>query len=543
MKRLLFLALPFLVACSGLSPEKASEVITSQSIGSDIAVLASDSLQGRGPCTLGEAKTLSFLQSRMKEMGLEPAFDGSYLQRVPLVKISSNAIGNVQIGTRGGVVNLASSDDFSLWSPLLKKDIELSKTPMVFVGFGINAPELGWNDYKNIDVKGKVVVVLVNDPGFYTKDSKFFKGSEMTYYGRWRYKFEEAERQGALACIIVHEEAAAGYPWSIVQRRSNGFDYYIDEPGLDNLQCKVHGWITAEVARKLFTLSGQSYDGLKLDACKRDFKAIAMKLTTTIKLENKWEKCESYNVAGVIRGSEKPNEAIVYCGHWDHLGIGTAVEGDSIYNGASDNAAAIAGMFSVAKAFKQMKKAPKRSVLFFAPTCEESGMLGSAYYVSHPAIPMDSTVACINSDVILFLGKFKDVTVTGLGHSQLDSLLGEEAVKQGRYVCADPNPENGMFFRSDQLPFLKAGVPSLFAKGYTHQTELGKEKTLEKIAEYWKNIYHKPCDQFDPKRDNLDGWVEDSKLFFMLGNRIANSDSIVRWNENSEFFKDRFFKP
>lgn len=543
MKRLFYFALPFLAACGGLSPEKASEIITSQSIGSDIAVLASDSLQGRGPCTPSEAKTLSFLQLRMKELGLEPAFNGSYLQRVPLVKITTMPVGNMEIGTRSGVVNLVNSDDFTVWSPLLKKDIELSKVPMVFVGFGVKAPEFGWDDYSSVDVKGKVVVVLVNDPGFYIKDTSLFKGNEMTYYGRWRYKFEEAERQGALACIIVHEEDGAGYPWSVVQRRSSGSDYFIDEPGMDKLLCKVQGWITADVARKLFTLSGLSYDGLKVDACKRGFKAVPMSLNLTQKLENSWEKCESYNVAGFIRGSEKPNEALVYAGHWDHLGIGTAVAGDSIYNGASDNAAAVAGMFSVANAFNQMKQAPKRSVLFFVPTCEESGMLGSSYYVSHPAFPMDSTVACINSDVILFLGKFKDVTVTGLGHSQLDDLLREEAAKQDRYVCADPNPENGMFFRSDQLPFLKAGVPSLFAKGYTHQAELGKEKTLEKIADYWKNTYHKPSDQFDPSRDNLDGWVEDSKLFFMLGYRIANGDSLPRWNENSEFFRDRCFKP
>lgn len=543
MKRLFYFALPFLAACGGLSPEKASEIITSQSIGSDIAVLASDSLQGRGPCTPSEAKTLSFLQLRMKELGLEPAFNGSYLQRVPLVKITTMPVGNMEIGTRSGVVNLVNSDDFTVWSPMLKKDIELSKVPMVFVGFGVKAPEFGWDDYSSVDVKGKVVVVLVNDPGFYIKDTSLFKGNEMTYYGRWRYKFEEAERQGALACIIVHEEDGAGYPWSVVQRRSSGSDYFIDEPGMDKLLCKVQGWITADVARKLFTLSGLSYDGLKVDACKRGFKAVPMSLNLTQKLENSWEKCESYNVAGFIRGSEKPNEALVYAGHWDHLGIGTAVAGDSIYNGASDNASAVAGMFSVANAFNQMKQAPKRSVLFFVPTCEESGMLGSSYYVSHPAFPMDSTVACINSDVILFLGKFKDVTVTGLGHSQLDDLLREEAAKQDRYVCADPNPENGMFFRSDQLPFLKAGVPSLFAKGYTHQAELGKEKTLEKIADYWKNTYHKPSDQFDPSRDNLDGWVEDSKLFFMLGYRIANGDSLPRWNENSEFFRDRCFMP
>jgi len=543
MTRFLAFIILFAAACSGPSPETASRVITSEGIAADISVLASDTLLGRGPCTNGEVKTLDYLQRRMKELGLEPAFNGSYLQQVPLVQITTRAIGNVEIGTSKGDIPLINAEEFTVWSPVLQQEIVLSKVPMVFVGFGIKAPEYGWDDYKDIDVRGKVVVVLVNDPGFYTKDSTLFKGIEMTYYGRWRYKFEEAERQGALACIIVHEEGAAGYPWRVVQRRSSDSDYYVDEPGLNKLNCKVQGWITADVARKLLAQSGLSYDGLKLESCSRDFKALPMRTTLSQRLENRWNKCVSYNVGGVIRGSQKPDEALVYAAHWDHLGIGTAIEGDSIYNGASDNAAAIAGMFGVAKAFKQMKQPPKRSILFLAPTCEESGMLGSSYYVNHPAFSMDSTIACLNSDVILFLGKFKDVTVTGLGHSQLDDLLREEAQKQGRYVCNDPNPENGMFFRSDQLPFLKAGVPSLFAKGYTHQVELGKEKTLHKIADYWKNIYHKPSDQFDLTRDNLDGLVEDSKLFFLLGNRIANGDSFPRWNEKSEFFRDRCINP
>ncbi|SDD00937.1 M28 family peptidase [Williamwhitmania taraxaci] len=543
MKRLLYLILSFTIACSGPSAETASKVITSEGIAADITILAADSLQGRGPCTIGEVRTLSYLQSRMKELGLEPAFNGSYLQQVPLVNIFTRLVGNVEIGSPNGDIPLINAEEITVWSPVLEKEIVLSNVPMVFVGFGIRAPEYGWDDYKGMDVRGKVVIVLVNDTGFYTKDTTLFKGNQMTYYGRWRYKFEEAERQGASACIIVHEEAAAGYPWGVVQRRSNGSDYYVDEPIENKMNCKVQGWITSDIARKLFTVSGLSYDELKAASCNKGFSALPLLTTLSQRLENRWNKCVSYNVAGIIRGSEKPNEALVYAAHWDHLGIGTVVDGDSIYNGASDNAAAIAGMFAVAKAFKEMKQAPKRSVLFFVPTCEESGMLGSTYYVNHPAIPMDSTIACLNSDVILFLGKFKDVTVTGLGHSQLDDFLREEAEKQGRYICNDPNPENGMFYRSDQLPFLLAGVPSLFAKGYTHQTELGKEKTLAKIAEYWKTIYHKPSDQYDPIRDNLEGLVEDSKLFFLLGNRLTNDRMVPTWNEKSEFFKDRCIKP
>ena len=256
-------------------------------------------------------------------------------------------------------------------------------------------------------------------------------------------------------------------------------------------------------------------------------------------IENSHTKSVSRNVAGIIKGTEKPDEVIVYSAHWDHLGVGRAVNGDSIYNGASDNAAAIAWMFSIAKAFKNSGVEPKRTILFFSPTAEESGLYGTEYLVNNPPFDINKTIACINNDVILFIGKFKDVTVTGLGHSSLDELLADEAAKFNRYIAPDPNPENGMFFRSDQLPFLKAGVPSMFAKGYSHQAELGKEKTQELINSYWKNIYHKPQDEFVPERDNLDGLAEDVKLFFCFGNRLANENIYPTWKKNSEFYKER----
>lgn len=533
------LLLQLFAACSSEPLDKAVNSISASDLAADIAVLSSDSLQGRAPCTVGETRTVNYLQTRMKDLGLEPPFDGSYLQRVPLVKITSVVKHDIMIDLPNGKQTTIPMDGFTAWSTALQQKVSVSKSEIIFAGFGINAPEYKWNDFEEIDVRGKTIVVLVNDPGYYTHNVTMFRGKAMTYYGRWRYKFEEAERLGAAACLIVHEDGPAGYPWSVVNRRNNSSDYFVDDSSLNHVQCKVQGWITADAARKLFSSEGLSYDSLKQKAIGRDFKPVNLHSTFSLEVENSWEKCSSFNVAGMIRGSEYPQEALVYCGHWDHLGVGAVVNGDSIYNGASDNAAAIAWMFSIAKAFNQMPTSPKRSVLFLIPTAEEAGMLGSSYYVQHSAFPMDSTVACLNTDVTLFLGKFKDVTVTGLGQSELDTLLQIEAAKQNRYVCADPNPENGMFYRSDQMPFLKAGVPALFAKGYCDQVELGKAKTMQKIEEYWRNTYHKPSDEYNPSQDNLDGLVEDSKLFFLLGHRITNMTSFPQWNSSSEFYRQR----
>jgi Zn-dependent M28 family amino/carboxypeptidase len=279
-----------------------------------------------------------------------------------------------------------------------------------------------------------------------------------------------------------------------------------------------------------------NYENMKHLASQHGFKPVEMNASYSITLSNTWKKSTSRNVAGFIKGSKYPEESVVYTAHWDHLGIGKAINGDSIYNGASDNAAAMAWMLAIAEAFKATKQEPERSVVFFAPTAEEAGMLGSEYYVANSPFPIQKTIACFNNDVILMIGKFKDVTVTGLGHSNLDSLLSIEAKKQERYICNDPNPENGMFFRSDQLPFLMAGVPSLFAKGYSHQVDLGKEKTIELIEDYWKNTYHKPSDHFNSEVHNLDGLADDAKLFFMLGNKLANSKEKPKWYRESEFF-------
>lgn len=540
MKQYYWLAIVFLFSCvNQLSIDDAEKLISYDKIASDILVLASDSLAGRAPFTPGEEKTLRFLKNRMQLIGLEPAFNGDYFQEVPLVEITSKSPNEIFVKSKKGRFLLKIGSGSTFWSPSLSNNINIENSELIFAGFGINAPEWNWNDFKNIDLAGKTIIVLVNDPGFHSANSSLFNGKSMTYYGRWRYKFEEAEKQGAAGCIIIHEDEAAGYPWSVVDGRSSRSDFYLDNENINNNTCRLNGWISKENAIELFAFCGLDYEKMKLLACTPGFKPMPMAAKYSITIENQWTKFTSFNVGGIIRGTEAPNEAIVYTAHWDHLGIGAKINGDSIYNGASDNAAAVAWMLSIAEAFKSLGSAPKRSILFLSPTTEEAGMLGSQYYVENPVFSIEKTVACFNSDVIMFLGSFKDVTVTGLGHSELDVLLEKEAAKQGRYICNDPNPENGMFYRSDQLPFLKAGVPSLFAKGYSHQVEMGREKTLLAVEEYWRTTYHKPSDEYLPNVHKLDGLVDDTKLFFRLGYTISNSTHFPKWNKESEFFVER----
>ncbi len=528
-----------LILCSCVNKhELAISSINNQDLEKDLLILSDDSLQGRAPLTIGETRTVGYLQKRMKEIGLEPAFGNSYTQEVPLVQLTSQVPDNFIIHTQKGQISLKSGDDYTARCPILREEVDIKSSEIIFAGFGVNAPEKGWNDFEGIDVKGKTIIVLINDPDFYTGDTNLFNGKAMTYQGRWRYKFEEAERQGVAACLIVHETEAAGYPWSVTNLQTNKAELDVDDQHLEKPNCLLTGWITKDAAIRLFSSCNMDYETMKLKASTKGFHSISMNAKFDINIKNKWVKAASKNFAGLIKGTERPDEVIIYCAHWDHLGIGNPVNGDSIYNGASDNAAAISWMFSIAKAFK-IEGGSKRSVLFFSPTAEEAGLLGSTYFVNHSPFLTSKIVACINTDVILFLGKFKDVTVTGLGHSELDKYIEEEASKQGRYVCADPNPENGMFFRSDQLPFLKVGVPAIFAKGYSNQVDLGKSKTQEKIDEYWKTIYHKQCDVYNPKTQSLDGLCEDAKLFYSIGNRLANENYFPKWYKKSEFYTKR----
>ncbi|MDY0201776.1 MAG: M28 family peptidase [Tenuifilaceae bacterium] len=533
-----FLALFALISLACCTPN-IDKLIDESQIERDILVLASDSLMGRAPLTIGETRTISYLEKRMKEIGLEPAFSGSYFQQVPLVKITSKVPDKLVVQTANGKTEVLNRSEISCWSPNLKEEVSLTNSELVFVGFGINAPEHNWNDYEGLDITGKTVVVLVNDPGFYGDDESFFEGKKMTYYGRWPYKFAEANAQGAAGCIIVHEEKAAGYPWHIVDKGEANTTFYLNNEALQKQVSKLSAWLTNDAADKLFALSGHSYNELVAMASKPGFEPFSLNATYSTQITNTWVVSNSHNVGGVILGTKRPEEALVYMAHWDHLGVGDPIDGDSIYNGATDNAASVAWALSIAKGFTELKSKPERSLLFLIPTAEEAMLLGAQHYVDNPVFEHSKTVACFNNDVVLFLGRYKDVTITGLGHSELDDFLAEEAEKQGRYTCDDPNPENGMFYRTDQLPFLKAGIPSLFAKGYTHQTELGREATLKILEDYWKNTYHKPSDHYIPEKHNLEGLVEDAQLFFRLGNRLANDTYFPKWSKTSPFYVER----
>lgn len=529
----LIIGLLVITGCKISSQKKESVVITYQNIEKHIAELASDKYKGRAPMTESEPLVLDYLESQMKEIGLEGANNGSYFQDVPILSVTSRLSSTLDLETPMGKLSLKKMDEYIAFSQKVESEMTLEKNEMIFAGFGITAPEFNRNDFEGLDVKGKTILVFVNDPGYGTSDD-YFKGNTMTYYGRWTYKFEEAARQGAKACFIIHESGPAGYPWGVVRNNGETTKLFLDSEDGYRDRCSFEGWITKESAEKLFHSCGYSFDEMKKKATDPNFKPFALPVTASAKITSTFNHGISRNVCGLVKGKTKPEEVVVYTAHWDHLGVGKTIDGDSIYNGATDNASAVSWMLEISRAFQQGPQ-PERSVLFLAVTSEESGLLGSGYYAEHPFFPMEKTVACLNTDVILFLGKFKDVTITGNGQSSLDNLLAKEAQKQDRYIANDPNPENGMFFRSDQFPFVKKGVPAIFAKGYIEAEKYGKEKTLELISEYWENTYHKPGDEYHAGEADLSGLVQDSELFYKVGTNLANSEIWPKWNDGSEF--------
>jgi Zn-dependent M28 family amino/carboxypeptidase len=469
----------------------------------------------------------------MKEIGLEPASNGDYFQEVPLLAVSSILSDTLGFETPKGILKLGKMVDYVTFSRKMEAEQSLSQSKLVFAGFGITSPEFGRDDFQGMDLTGKTILVFVNDPGYGTTDT-YFKGNTMTYYGRWTYKFEEAARRGAKGCLIIHETGPAGYPWKVVANNGETTKLYLKPENGNQDRCAFEGWISQTAAEQLFSACGMNVQDAKNMAVQKDFKPFALPVKVSGSMKSSFETSISRNVCGLIRGSKYPDEVVIYTAHWDHLGVGAAINNDSIYNGATDNASAVAWMLEIARGFKT-GPAPERSVLFLSVTGEESGLLGSGYYAGHPFFPMNMTVACINTDVLLFSGKYKDVTITGFGQSDLDEWVRGEAEKQGRYITPDPNPENGMFFRSDQFPFVKEGVPAIFAKGYTDAEKYGKEETLRVLDNYWKTIYHTPQDEYLPGRDDLEGVVQDARLLYKVGLNLANSTEWPGWNEGSEF--------
>jgi Zn-dependent M28 family amino/carboxypeptidase len=527
----------FISSCN--QNKKATEATTdttfnADSMKKDISVLASDSFMGRKPFTPGETKTLAFLQKRFKEIGLQPGNGDSYLQAVPMVNIEATAAPSMEVKSTKGNFSLKAFDDYVIWTDKTDSNISLENTPVVFAGYGVDAPEYNWNDYAGLDVKGKVVIVMVNDPGFWSGDTTLFKGNTMTYYGRWTYKFEEAARQGAKGCLIVHNTKAASYPFMVLQNSFNTSRIQLDNRGKDKKDCDAIGWITEPIANKLFEAAG--FDStLLVKANVRGFKGIPLNLTVSTSMKVKTTYNKSYNVIGRITGTKHPEEAIIYTAHWDHLGVGHPdAKGDSIYNGALDNASGVAGLIELASAFKQMKTAPERTIIFMSVTSEEQGLLGSQYYAENPVYPIDSTVADINIDIMSPYGKTKDIVVVGEGQSDLEDYLKQEVEKNGGYISFDSHPESGMYYRSDHFNFAKAGVPSLYTNSGIDVIGKGKEEGLKLKNNYNQHDYHHPSDNYDSSW-TMEGGLNDLKLLFGVGKRIAFEDKWPQWKAGSEF--------
>ncbi len=500
-----------------------------------IAMLASDSFMGRKPFTEGEKRTISYLQQQFAAAGLEPGNGNSFLQEVPMVNIRATAAPSMQVQSAKGNFTLKAFDDYIIWTDKTDSSISLDNTELVFAGYGVVAPEYNWNDYEGLDVKGKVVMVMVNDPGFWLGDTTLFKGKTMTYYGRWTYKFEEAARQGAKGCLIVHNTRAASYPFSVQQNSFNTSRLALDNRGKDKMNCDVIGWLPEMVANKLFAAAG--FDStLLVKANQRGFKAVPLnlKLSTSMKVAATYNK--SYNVIGKITGSKRPDEVIIYTAHWDHLGIGRPDEtGDSIYNGALDNACGTAGLLELARAFKSMKTKPERTIIILSVTAEEQGLQGSAYYAQNPIYPAAKTVANINMDGMNRYTRTRDMTIIGEGQSELEDYLREEVAKDSGYISADTHPEAGYYYRSDHFNFAKAGIPALDASYGVDVVGKGKAFGQKLEDEYTDKNYHKPSDEYDAATWTMDGALKDLKLLFRVGRRLAFEDKMPQWKAGSEF--------
>ena len=494
-----------------------------------IKILASDEFEGRLPTTIGEQKTLDYLVNEFKQLGYQPGNGDSYLQPVELIEITAEPNMTMTIGKN----NFAYKEGMMASTSREQAKVELKNSELVFVGYGINAPEYDWNDYQGLDVKGKTVVILVNDPGFENPQGDKFQGKTMTYYGRWTYKYEEASRQGAEAAIIVHETKPASYGWTVVANSWSGPQYGLVSKNGNADRVAVEGWLTTEAAQKVFADAGLNFAAEKAKAVAGPYNK-NLGLDTSVTINNSFKKSISNNVIATLPGSEKPDEHLIFTAHWDHLGKDETKDGDQIYNGAHDNATGTAAALVMAKAYSGLNSKPKRSTTFLIVTAEEQGLLGSKYYSEHPIIPLDKTVANINMDAMSVLGKTKDVAVIGMGKSELETYLEKAAKRQGRYLVQEGRPEAGYYYRSDHFSFAKQGVPALYAKG-------GDEPIDEATAMYRKRTnvivtgcYHQVCDKFRENWD-LSGIQQDAQLLFEVGYDLVSSDDWPKWKATSEF--------
>jgi len=525
-------------------PAEGAAALDSATLMQHIRVLAHDSLLGRKPGSVGEEKTVAYLESQFKALGLKPGNpDGSYIQKVPLVGITVKGAPALTFSKSGKSTTLKWRDDYVAWTKHVAPSAALDKSEVIFVGYGTEAPEFTWDDFKGVDVAGKTIVMLVNDPPL--ADTAQFGGKRMTYYGRWTYKYEQGMKHKATGVLLVHETERAGYPFAVVQgRASEQFDLVTPDKNMS--RANVEGWITLDQAKALFAQGGQNFDSLKAAAATREFKPVPLGVTASLKLDNNLRTIDSRNVVAKLEGSDPKlkEEYVIYTAHWDHFGIGDKVNGDSIYNGAADNATGTAGLVTMAKAFAAMKTAPKRSILFLSVTAEEQGLLGSQYYSVTPLYPLAKTVANINTDVLNTWGATEDLIVIGLGASELDDYARIAAAEQGRTLSGDAEPEKGFYYRSDHFNFAKQGVPAFYPEAGIEFTGKPASYGMQKREQYTTNDYHKPQDEIKADWD-MSGALLDLKLVMTMGYRVANAAKMPEWRAGNEFraTREKSLKP
>ena len=548
--RHLLIGLCAISACSPTTDQPAVDSAALASITTDDLMrhtqrLASDGFEGRAPGTPGEDSTVAYLTSEFQRLGLAPGNpDGSFIQNVEMVGFTATPTAAISAG--GNAIALRFPDDYVAVSRHEQPQIDVVNSDIVFVGYGVVAPEYGWDDYKDVDVRGKTIVMLINDPAIASPndstqlDSAIFRGNAMTYYGRWTYKYEIASEKGAAAAIIVHETGPAGYPYEVVQGSWGRENLDVKRAaGAPYRRVQVESWMTLDKTKELLSAAGFDFDSLKRAALSKDFRPVALNAKATFRIKNTIRQLQSRNVIAKLEGSDSTlrDEYVVYTAHWDHLGRDTTREGDQIFNGALDNASGVAQMLEIAEAFTQLPEAPKRSILFLAVTAEEKGLLGAKYYAENPLYPLAKTLANINIDGVNQWGRTSDITVIGLGNSTLDDVLHDVATATERNVNADPEPEKGYFYRSDHFEFAKQGVPALYIDSGIEY--IGKDSTYsqQKREEYVNNDYHKPTDEVKPDWD-LSGAVDDARLLVEVGYRVAQGDTWPAWKPGVEFKRD-----
>jgi Zn-dependent M28 family amino/carboxypeptidase len=543
----LLLALSFSVAASLLGNDElkerlqpALEAITPDGLLAHIKVLASDEFEGRSPGTKGEDLSVKYITDQFKKIGLKPGNpDGTYTQEVPLAGIKSESRMSFVVGDK--TMDLKYSDDFVASSARLQPEIKIEKSGLVFVGYGVVAPEYGWDDYKNVDVRGKTLLMLIGDPPIPDPkdpsklDDKMFKGKAMTYYGRWTYKYEIAAQKGAAAAIIIHETEPAAYPWQVVKSSWGKENFELDNPNKNMDAVSARSWITLDVAKKLFADSGQDFDALKKSAITKDFRPVVLNAKANIAIKQQIRSIKSHNVIGKLEGSDPKlnGEYVIYTAHWDHLGRHPELQGDQIFNGAIDNASGVASVIELAAAFMKINPPPKRSVLFMATTAEEAGLLGAKFYAEHPLYPLEKTLADINLDGMNVWGKARDIEDLSLGFSTLDDLLAAAAKQQGRSAIPDSRSDKGKIYRADNFEFSKAGLPSLYIGKGEHLLSRPETAPL-RSDEFDSTDYHQVTDEVRPDWD-LSGAVQDVQLVFEVGYEVANGDKFPEWKAGSEF--------